>query len=331
MNRDISIDLLRFVGLSCIIFAHINAPFVLNQLRCFDVPLMLFVSGLTCSGRSIPDYFGYMLKRTKRLLIPTWSFLLVWFVAVSCIDFVSDKPMLSLSYILQSFVLTGGLSYMWIIRVFLLIMVLTPFLLKIEKKMKSDAIFVISLVLIWGGILEILTWLNFSYISSILVQKIIKNFVLTAFAYSMFFILGIRMRYLSKSKKIRIVIFFSFVWCLALCYYIYSKGLPLELAPKFKYPPHSYYVLYGLVACSCLWLAKDILVRALKHKLFQFIGRNTIWIYFYHIVVLSAPMPENLILRYLFVFSGALLLFSIQYRVYLKVKQKFEFAKYLVG
>ncbi len=182
-----------------------------------------------------------------------------------------------------------------------------------------------------GGILEILTWLNFSYISSILVQKIIKNFVLTAFAYSMFFILGIRMRYLSKSKKIRIVIFFSFVWCLALCYYIYSKGLPLELAPKFKYPPHSYYVLYGLVACSCLWLAKDILVRALKHKLFQFIGRNTIWIYFYHIVVLSAPMPENLILRYLFVFSGALLLFSIQYRVYLKVKQKFEFAKYLVG
>ena len=112
MNRDISIDLLRFVGLSCIIFAHIDAPFVLNQLRCFDVPLMLFVSGLTCSGRSIPDYFGYMLKRTKRLLIPTWSFLLVWFVAVSCIDFVSDKPMLSLSYILQSFVLTGGLSYM---------------------------------------------------------------------------------------------------------------------------------------------------------------------------------------------------------------------------
>lgn len=56
MNRDISIDLLRFVGLSCIIFAHIDAPFVLNQLRCFDVPLMLFVSGLTCSGRSIPDY-----------------------------------------------------------------------------------------------------------------------------------------------------------------------------------------------------------------------------------------------------------------------------------
>ena len=65
MNRDISIDLLRFVGLSCIIFAHIDAPFVLNQLRCFDVPLMLFVSGLTCSGRSIPDYFGYMLNQNE--------------------------------------------------------------------------------------------------------------------------------------------------------------------------------------------------------------------------------------------------------------------------
>lgn len=82
MKRDISIDLLRFVGLSCIIFAHINAPFVLNQLRCFDVPLMLFVSGLTCFGKSIPDYFYYMLNRAKRLLIPTWSFLFIWFVAV---------------------------------------------------------------------------------------------------------------------------------------------------------------------------------------------------------------------------------------------------------
>lgn len=331
MKRDISIDLLRFVGLSCIIFAHINAPFVLNQLRCFDVPLMLFVSGLTCSGKSIPDFFCYMLNRAKRLLIPTWSFLFIWFVAVSCINFVSDKPMLSLSYILKSFVLTGGLSYVWIIRVFLLIMVLTPFLLKLEKIMKSDALFVISLVLIWGGILEVLTWLNISYISSILVQKIIKEFVLTALAYSMFYILGLRMRYLSKSKKIRVVICFSFVWCLALCYYIYSNGLPLELVPKFKYPPHSYYVLYGLVACSWLWLAKDILARALNHKLFLFIGRNTIWIYFYHIIVLSAPMPENWILRYLFVYSGALLLFLIQYGVYLKVKHKFAFMKYFIG
>lgn len=37
--REERIDILRFVGISLIILAHVGAPSWINQFRCFDVPL----------------------------------------------------------------------------------------------------------------------------------------------------------------------------------------------------------------------------------------------------------------------------------------------------
>lgn len=46
-QRDLHIDFLRFIGISLIILAHVEAPSGITQFRCFDVPLMVFVSGLS--------------------------------------------------------------------------------------------------------------------------------------------------------------------------------------------------------------------------------------------------------------------------------------------
>jgi fucose 4-O-acetylase-like acetyltransferase len=46
-NRDLRIDILRVAGLLLIILAHVSPPFLLFQFRTFDVPLMVFVSGLS--------------------------------------------------------------------------------------------------------------------------------------------------------------------------------------------------------------------------------------------------------------------------------------------
>ena len=48
--RDPAVDLLRFIGISMIFLAHIGPPAALFQLRSFDVPLMIFVSGLSTPG-----------------------------------------------------------------------------------------------------------------------------------------------------------------------------------------------------------------------------------------------------------------------------------------
>lgn len=73
-ERDESIDLLRFVGLSLIILAHVSPPEVLFNLRCFDVPLMLFVSGLTYAGRSVDTGWRFLVHRFMRLIIPCIPF-----------------------------------------------------------------------------------------------------------------------------------------------------------------------------------------------------------------------------------------------------------------
>lgn len=303
MSRDLSIDMLRFVGLSCIILAHVNAPFGLHQLRCFDVPLMLFVSGLTCSQKSFPQYSDYILKRCKRLLIPTWIFLILWLGANYYIDLVSEKPLMHWSYILKSLVMTGGLPYVWIIRVFLLITILTPLLLKLEKKVKSDRLFVVILLIIWS-FLEVFVGIEENFINSKTVVNVIEEFVITTIAYSMFYILGIRMRFLALIKLLRMSVAFTLVWISAIAIYYYTYGFPMSIVPTFKYPPHAYYVCYGFFACSWVWTSRNLLSKFLSNKLFLFVGRNTIWIYLYHIVLLSVPLQCNWFLEYLMVYGG---------------------------
>lgn len=150
--RDKSIDILRFIGLSCIIMVHCNSPFVISQLRCFDVPLMLFVSGLACSGKAIPNYLDYVTKRAKRLLIPTWSFLTVFLMGMLGAQYIFHKPLFSLSCIFESYAMTGGIGYVWIMRVFLLVAIITPLIMWLEKHVEKDKRLIVSL-LIGGGVL----------------------------------------------------------------------------------------------------------------------------------------------------------------------------------
>lgn len=43
-KRNHIIDLLKVIGIIAIITAHTNAPFTIQELRCFDVTIMLIIS-----------------------------------------------------------------------------------------------------------------------------------------------------------------------------------------------------------------------------------------------------------------------------------------------
>ena len=92
-TRDLSIDYLRFVGLSLIILAHASVPFTLTQIRCFDVPLMIFISGLTASQKTFPSYGKYIVSRTKRLLVPVYIFLTLYLLTLIAAQTVGVIPM----------------------------------------------------------------------------------------------------------------------------------------------------------------------------------------------------------------------------------------------
>lgn len=139
-SRDLYIDFLRFLGLSLIILAHINPPMVLFQFRCFDVPLMLFVSGLTISSSCSCKYVNYVTKRTMRLIIPVWIFLAAYLPALYFVQFrFLPKQYLTGEMIVRSFLLLdNSIGYVWIIRVFLIVMLVTPFVQKFNERIKNS-------------------------------------------------------------------------------------------------------------------------------------------------------------------------------------------------
>lgn len=162
-------------------------------------------------------------------------------------------------------------------------------------------------------------------------QRMKNEWIITILAYSLFFCLGLRMRKLETNRCWRITGTFTIILVIALTFYYYHHGLPIMLSPTYKYPPHSYYLLYGFFACSLLWSVRKYLIPIFGHKPFLFIGRNTIWIYLYHIMLLHAPLPSNWMVRYMLVYGGALFLFCLQYSLYLQLKNRYSAAKYLIG
>lgn len=130
-SRNQSIDLLRFVGLSLIILAHVQPPELLFQLRVFDVPLMLFVSGLAFSGRK-PDFSArFFAKRAERLVIPVYIFLTVYFIGVFIARIAGIDFGVRSHHIIGSYLLMDGIGFVWIIMI---IGILTPLLLALDVR-----------------------------------------------------------------------------------------------------------------------------------------------------------------------------------------------------
>lgn len=328
--RDDSIDILRFIGISMIILVHCGAPGWLTQLRCFDVPLMFFVSGLACSGKEISNYPGYILKRAKRLLIPTWGFLLVFFALLVGALLLLHKELPANNYFIESFAMTGGIGYVWIMRIFLLVAMATPLLIRVNSKVHNDNALIICLLgILWGG--ELVIRLNPYYNAVPYLGRFINEWLIPVISYSILFLLGLRMRYSDQRRSVRITVWLAAIFGASLVVYYFSNGLPIKLSPNYKYPPHSYYILYGLMACSALWSVRGLLKKFLNCRLTRFIGRNTVWIYLYHIPLLSLPIHVNWVFRYAIVYSVSVLIFALQYAVYERLKDRFPIVKYLVG
>lgn len=170
--RNTYIDFLRFIGLTLIILAHVKAPGWITELRCFDVPLMVFVSGVSFkfSGG------GYFVHRIKRICFPVYSFLIFLFFLVFLskwiygYDFYSGKQMLGSLLLLND----PSIGYVWIFRIFLLMAFVAPFIYRISMRMSEKQS--------WGFIIAI-------FVSQIILVKCqINNQLINFFTGSIFYI-----------------------------------------------------------------------------------------------------------------------------------------------
>ncbi len=303
--RDDRVDILRFIGLAMIVFAHVGPPGILFQLRNFDVPLMVLVSGMSfgLSYKAKEPYREYVWKRVKRLVFPVWIFLTIYFIAQLVIYPGSTE--LNFRTILTSYALDSGIGYVWIIKVFLLVAIVSPFLYLWHKNTQADSkyFFVLAICFL---IYEFLRYLSLPYIQEG-VGKIASSVVLYVVPYAIIFSVGLRMLQMNK-KQLFTLSFVSLGTLFFVGLGLFFQSEKVVTTQALKYPPSIYYFSYALFVSSLLWIYSGqiglVFERAKLKNLFLFIANNSIWVYLWHIPLVKV-IHMNFLLKYLIVFIVA--------------------------
>lgn len=305
IKRDFSIDILRFIALSSIVFVHIQPSLFWVQIRNFDVPLMVFLSGISykLSGGNKLKYGSYCLKRFKRLILPVWFFLFFYF-ALNMLDSYELPPIIKvLSY--YSFCTSW---YIWIIRVFFVIALVAPiFSSGLDKIKKYQFIVLCFLFFIF---FDFLVNLDFTFPG--------RGILLMNFPYIVIFSIGYKISDYTKKEIACLCIVFLFVYFFIFIYNYIMTGEFL-LTQSFKYPPQIFYISYAMACTLFLWISRGCILNIVNKlprtmcNIILFIGSHTIWIYLWHIPILELVDDIGLpLFRFILVYILSVLITYLQ-------------------
>lgn len=322
-NRDKSIDAYRFIAFICVILVHINPPNIVMQVTYFNVPAMVFVSGL-CSTRSYDcSYWDFVWHRIKRILIPMYIFILPGYLLPLFIaqHFEMIRAGLNIENILGSFFFwKSGMGYIWIFKVFILLAIVTLAIIRLNNKIKSNVVFV-GIVAMSIIVQHILIYITDCLPINTFEYDVMSIYILYIVGYAPFLMIGIRMNtWWRNIKPLKFIISTSILMIVGLYFYITFVGLPIDLS-GYKYPPSSYYYVYGGAMSLLLWQCKKILYMVSKINLFVFIGQNTNWSYLWHIpvvTILNIVCPNYVLFKFIVLITITTTILYIQHLVIAK-------------
>lgn len=294
LNRNLTADILKTFGLILIIMAHTDFPTTLDQFREFDVPMMVIVSGILfdCSCRNKTYKFDeYLKKRIPRLIAPVWFFLAFFFgfyyLYYLLIGKLSKYPF-SFQKILETFFLIDGIGYVWIIRVFTIVAILSVFLLKLRSFFSRNSQFFLAILAIFAIHEAIISAIYTNNLEASLQES--TTFILfSIIPYGFLFGLGMCVPRMTKKELGWLTLFFGILFFSIFFYKYFYFGHIVPLR-TLKFPPRIYYTSYGIFMTLCIYLMIDKLkVTQILSKNRQvsncivFISSSTLWIYLWHI------------------------------------------------
>jgi peptidoglycan/LPS O-acetylase OafA/YrhL len=287
MQRNINLDLMRFLGVLTIMVAHAGPPEWLFQLRNFGTPLLIVASALTYaaiySTRTL-DMRSFYKKRFTRLIVPAWFFLTFFFLffVVAAKLMHKDYPF-SLREILETYTFYDGIGFVWILKVYLLLALLTPFALKVTKLEISNLRYFSCLVILYVGY-ECALKLLMPVIPQNL-SRFFDTVIFVAVPYSILYLYGMRLASLTN-KNIAVAIVISLAVFLALAFTKYSDVGYFVSTQKFKYPPTIYYLSYAFFALNLVYLICRRISGFAKtsQAAIIWLASNSLWIYLWHIM-----------------------------------------------
>lgn len=324
IKREKKYDILKSIGIFCIILAHVNPPSILFQLRNFDVVLMMMISASLFFNKyndyfNVREYIVYIKKRFKRLVIPTWIFLTFYFFII----YIIDRNYLSLNKLLSTYTLHGGIGYVWIIRIYLIETVLLPFIYYLIKRIKLK--YVIVLIGILYVIYEVLCHLNLFNYSIILNDYVAYMFPTTLIILITYIVNKVIYVKGNFKKQILISIICLIIFCL-LCMYYYKTTGSFHTTNYRKYPFRLYYLSYAISMSTLLFCFVSLITtkQIIFNKFISFIGKSSLWIYLWHILFIKifSLIEINWFINYLLIIICSFITTLIQNRIIDYMEQK---------
>lgn len=314
-NRYSSIDIMRVVGTFLTMMAHVLPPNPILQVRTFDVVMLVFISGI-CSFKegnisSLKQYVHYIIKRIRRLVIPTYV-LLVGMITVFYMLYtvLGGRPFFwSFKQIVDSFMLLDGVGYVWIVRVYLLMALIIPFIAKLNQRISTKSYAVIGIV--WSIVLFCINGISSSSLPVSSLRFLYENYFVYLLGYGFVIFVSMAFTKDTGNKNLIILVIINFVICQIMNM---IKGYGFSPA-DYKYPPSLYYISYGLLVSVLvfsllrkthihsellLWLSKNSFNIYILHipciVIFNSISKHNIsfhWVVMYILVVLCASLATR--------------------------------------
>ena len=321
MSRDPVIDLLRCIGLFLVIAAHCEFPEWFYEFREFDVVLLFFVSGmsfaLSHSAAEHPQaYSAYVKHRFDRLVKPVWLFLVFFFLFFRILGRPFSPSVMAKSFLL----LSGGILFLWVFRIFFCTALINPFLHHMEQRV-SPRIAAAGTVL---GLLlnDMLAKLAGSVLSGT-VYSVFEQLVSYTIAYGLIGFAGMSFIHDEESGRTKSFGIYTAAFAVSLAVRHFA---PVSLA---KYPPSLCYCTYGLSLGSLLYL----LLRKLPlpdrvMKCAGWLSGQSMTIYMWHIFayyLLDTAAPRLLQtggVCWMILTGGGLLLTIVQEQVMKQIGRK---------
>ena len=320
-ERDFPIDFLRTLGLFAIILAHVSPPALISQLRSFDVPLMVVISGYVFAitkptSENTFKLIPYVKNRFVRLAIPVWIFLSFFFILVFISSHVLNIPFpFGGAKILSSYLLWNGIGYVWIIRVFLMIAICGPLFIKKIEKFKNKLHIIAILYVSYEIIFLLYTKIYFKLNDNL--NLILIGTLFYLIPYLLFFTYGTFFRQMKKNTTSSIILILVITLVVGIWYTYDKNGVLLDIR-RFKYPPTSFYTTYAILRSTLLLKYINIFekIKSIKSRtLIHFIGSSTLWIYLWHIpIVLFLHFAEfnYIFIKYILVICLSICITFIQ-------------------
>lgn len=309
-KRLLNIDILKFIGIICIIIAHTNPPKILFQIRNFDVILMCIISiFLFFNSNKKEKYISYIKKRFIRLVIPTWIFLTIFFI----LNYFFKYNNYNISNIIGSYILQDNsintilpsIGYVWIIRIFLLVAILLPIFNILKNKLDFNILFIFT----------ILIYLIYEILCSLGVFN--NSIIQYLFAYIIPCFLLICITYLikeSNNKRLLLISFILLIIFIIEVILLYIKyGYFIE-TQTLKYPFRYYYLTYALLISTILIyiFRHDNITNIIYNKFIGFISKHSLWIYLWHILFLQIIKFKEWYINFILILVLSVLVTYIQ-------------------